>query len=57
VIPKSVTKDRIAQNFDVFDFSLTAEDMEQIYSLDCGGRALLVEWYNEHKYYPFHIEY
>lgn len=34
VIPKSVRKERIVENFDIFDFELSADDMEQIATLD-----------------------
>ena len=36
VIPKSTHKERMEQNLDVFDFSLSAEDMETIGKLDKG---------------------
>ncbi|MBF9066839.1 aldo/keto reductase [Streptacidiphilus fuscans] len=38
VIPKSVTPERIRQNFDVFDFTLDADDLAAIAALDHGGR-------------------
>ena len=45
VIPKSVHKDRMQQNFDLFDFTLSAEDMAAIQALD-GGESLFFSHYD-----------
>lgn len=41
VIPKSVHEDRMKQNFEVFDFSLTPEDMDKIKTMDIGHSEIV----------------
>jgi 2,5-diketo-D-gluconate reductase A len=38
VIPKSATAERVRENFEVFDFDLSAEEIEAINELDAGRR-------------------
>lgn len=45
VIPKSTHKERMAENLDVFDFSLTPEEMTKIEALD-GGESLFFSHYD-----------
>ncbi|KAH0510892.1 1,5-anhydro-D-fructose reductase [Microtus ochrogaster] len=57
VIPKSVTPSRIKENIQVFDFELTEKDMEELLSLDKNLRLATLPSTENHKDYPFHIEY
>ena len=41
VIPKSVHKDRMEQNLDIWDFSLSSEDMAEIAKLDIGHSEIV----------------
>ncbi|XP_029960963.1 aldo-keto reductase family 1 member A1-A isoform X2 [Salarias fasciatus] len=65
-IPKSVTPSRIQQNLEVFDFSLSQEDMKLIESINCNERLIVptVErdgkkvWRDAgHPHFPFHDAY
>ncbi len=45
VIPKSVHRNRMEENFNVFDFSLSDDDMKKIQALD-GGESLFFSHYD-----------
>ncbi|XP_065091441.1 aldo-keto reductase family 1 member B1-like [Ochlerotatus camptorhynchus] len=56
VIPKSVTKARIASNIDVFDFKLDDGDLEQLATLECNGRINPESGAHGHPHHPFENE-
>ncbi|XP_014363174.2 uncharacterized protein LOC106714606 [Papilio machaon] len=52
-IPKSTSKDRIIQNIDIFDFSLTDEEIDSIKKFNKNIRVYdFIEW-KDHPYYAF----
>ncbi|XP_025054602.1 aldose reductase-like isoform X2 [Alligator sinensis] len=57
VIPKSDKPHRIEENFKVFDFELTQEEMESILSFNRNWRVVTVLPAVNHKDYPFKADY
>ncbi|XP_023935260.2 aldo-keto reductase AKR2E4 isoform X2 [Bicyclus anynana] len=52
-IPKSVTKSRIEQNRDIFDFSLDEFDRQQLRSYHTGHRVVDLKIFSDANHYPF----
>nr|WJJ70440.1 venom protein U-MPTX.17-Mc32 [Megalopyge crispata] len=52
-LPKSVTKARIEQNLDVFDFQLSPQETELLRSYDKHFRTIPQIKWRDHPYYPF----
>ncbi|KAL2730864.1 aldo-keto reductase family 1 member B1-like [Vespula squamosa] len=57
VIPKSVTKSRIAENSNIFDFQLKPDDIAYIDSFDCNGRICPMTGSEGSPYFPFAIPF
>ncbi|XP_070763344.1 aldo-keto reductase family 1 member D1-like isoform X2 [Enoplosus armatus] len=57
VIPKSFSAERIKHNFQIFDFSLTEEEMKAIEALKKNIRFVELLMWSDHPEYPFHDEY
>ncbi|XP_043093476.1 aldo-keto reductase family 1 member B1 isoform X2 [Puntigrus tetrazona] len=57
VIPKSITPQRIQENFQVFDFELSQDEMKTILGFNKNFRACPMQWGVKHKDYPFNAEY
>lgn len=43
VLPRSTNKEHMKENFNIFDFKISAEDMILLNNLDCGGRFMIME--------------
>ncbi|XP_027899956.1 aldose reductase-like [Xiphophorus couchianus] len=57
VIPKSITPQRIQENFQVFDFELTEEEMKIILGFNRNWRCCSMHWGLKHKDYPFNTKF
>ncbi|XP_058153415.1 aldo-keto reductase family 1 member D1 isoform X2 [Dasypus novemcinctus] len=57
VIPKSSNPERIKENFQVFDFSLTEKEMKDIEALNTNIRYVDLLLWSDHPEYPFNDEY
>ncbi|XP_009286684.1 PREDICTED: 3-oxo-5-beta-steroid 4-dehydrogenase [Aptenodytes forsteri] len=57
VIPKSFNPQRIRENFQIFDFSLTEKEMEEIKGLNKNVRYVELLMWRDHPEYPFSDEY
>lgn len=56
VVSKSVSPARITSNIDIFDFTISDEDMTAMNALNCGWRHLLWFEASDHPDYPFKSE-
>ncbi|XP_026736650.1 aldo-keto reductase AKR2E4-like isoform X2 [Trichoplusia ni] len=52
-IPKSLTKSRIEQNIDIFDFALELEELRKLQTFDKNYRTIKQEKWLDNPYYPF----
>ncbi|XP_029414733.1 3-oxo-5-beta-steroid 4-dehydrogenase [Nannospalax galili] len=57
VIPKSFHPERLKENFQIFDFSLTEEEMKSVEALNKNTRFVDLLIWSDHPEYPFHEEY
>ncbi|XP_018426633.1 PREDICTED: 3-oxo-5-beta-steroid 4-dehydrogenase isoform X2 [Nanorana parkeri] len=57
VIPKSFNPDRIRENFQIFDFSLTDKEIKDIEALNKNIRYVELLMWSDHPEYPFKEEY
>ncbi|XP_060653046.1 aldo-keto reductase family 1 member B1 [Drosophila nasuta] len=55
VIPRSVSKHHMYENFKVWDFGLDNDDLQAIGDLDCNGRFMTMKAAYGHPHYPFEI--
>ncbi|CAG7835744.1 unnamed protein product [Allacma fusca] len=57
IIPKSTNKKRLEDNINIFDFTLSTDEISQIDGLNRNFRTATMSFCSTHNLYPFNIEY
>ncbi|XP_044137465.1 aldo-keto reductase family 1 member C1-like isoform X2 [Bufo gargarizans] len=57
VLAKSFSPERIKQNFQIFDFELSDEDLKTLDGVNQNMRYLILKLWKEHPNYPYNDEY
>ena len=57
VIPKSLNKNHLQENFNIFDFTLSNADMQTLHSLNNNNRVMDFPLDKDDKFYPFNTEF
>jgi len=53
-IPKSIRRTRLEENYNVWDFELTPDELSTINGLDKNWRLATLDRDINHRHYPFH---
>lgn len=56
-IPKTANETRLRENVDIFDFSLSADDLHILDGMHNGTRIVKMSDAKQSKYWPFNLEF
>jgi len=57
VVPKTVSANRLQENYNIFDFALEDDEISKIGSMNNNSRGFAVEWFKDSQDYPFNVEF
>uniref|UniRef100_A0A915CCH8 NADP-dependent oxidoreductase domain-containing protein n=1 Tax=Parascaris univalens TaxID=6257 RepID=A0A915CCH8_PARUN len=52
-IPKSTNVDRVRENFNIFDFELSGDEMNSLSNVKTRVRLFVCDFFAKHPFYPF----